>query len=104
MARGYPVIAPLRELRGSLSEMRLQELSVGKDGRNRTMLSAFRARTGRNQPSNTRFINGPSVWLRGLIQPPPGYGVALYRLAAARIWDRGRAVPRSADDGRPARN
>ena len=40
------------------------------------MLSAFRARTGRNQPSNTKFIFGPSVWLRGLIQPPPGYGVA----------------------------
>ena len=76
MARAYPVIAPLRELRGSLSEMRLNELAVGKDGRNRTMLSAFRARTGRNQPSNTRFIFGPSVWLRGLIQPSPGYGVA----------------------------
>ena len=40
------------------------------------MLSAFRARTGRNQPSNTKFIFGPSVWLRGLIQPPPGYGIA----------------------------
>ena len=76
MARAYPVIAPLRELRGSLSEMRLNELAVGKDGRNRTILSAFRARTGRNQPSNTKFIFGPSVWLRELIQPSPGYGVA----------------------------
>jgi DNA polymerase I len=76
MARGYLMIAPLRELRGSLSEMRLSDLAVGKDGRNRTLLSAFRARTGRNQPSNTQFIFGPSVWLRGLIQPPPGYGVA----------------------------
>jgi DNA polymerase-1 len=76
MARAYPVIAPLRELRGSLSEMRLNELAVGKDGRNRTMLSAFRARTGRKQPSNTKFIFGPSVWLRGLIQPPAGYGIA----------------------------
>jgi DNA polymerase I len=35
-----------------------------------------RARTGRNQPSNTKFIFGPSVWLRGLIQPAPGYGLA----------------------------
>ena len=26
--------------------------------------------------SNTKFIFGPSVWLRGLIKPPPGYGVA----------------------------
>ena len=73
MARGYPKIAPLRELRGALSEMRLSDLAVGRDGRNRTMLSAFRARTGRNQPSNTKFIFGPSVWLRGLIQPPPDW-------------------------------
>src|SRR4029078_4664047 len=42
----------------------------------RTLLSAFRARTSRNQPSNTKFIFGPSVWLRGLIKPPPGYGIA----------------------------
>jgi DNA polymerase-1 len=77
MARAYPEkIAPLRELRGALSKMRLSELAVGRDGRNRTMLSAFQARTGRNQPSNTRFIFGPSVWLRGLIQPPPRCGIA----------------------------
>jgi DNA polymerase I len=76
MARAYPAIAPLRELRAALSGMRLSDLAVGSDCRNRTMLSAFRARTGRNQPSNTKFIFGPSVWLRGLIQPPPGYGIA----------------------------
>jgi DNA polymerase I-like protein with 3'-5' exonuclease and polymerase domains len=40
------------------------------------LLSAFRARTGRNQPSNSKFIFGPSVWLRGLIKPSPGYGLA----------------------------
>jgi len=49
------VLAPLRELRSTLSQMRLSDLAVGEDGRNRTLLSAFRARTGRNQPSNTRF-------------------------------------------------
>ena len=76
MARAYPELAPLRELRGALSQMRLSGLAVGQDGRNRTMLSAFRARTGRNQPSNAEFIFGPSVWLRGLIKPPPGYGLA----------------------------
>ena len=75
MARAYPIIAPLWELRSTMSQMRLSDLKVGKDGRNRTMLSAFRARTGRNQPSNTKFIFGPSVWLRGLIQPPPGHGI-----------------------------
>ena len=75
-ARIYPVVAPLRELRGSLSEMRLSDLAVGHDGRNRTLLSAFRSRTGRNQPSNTHFIFGPSVWLRGLVKPPVGGGLA----------------------------
>jgi hypothetical protein len=76
MARANPLVSPLRELRSSLSEMRLADLAVGRDGRNRTLLSPFRARSGRNQPSNSKFIFGPSVWLRGLIQPPPGHGVA----------------------------
>jgi hypothetical protein len=76
MARAYPDVAPLRELRSSLSELRLNALAVGHDGRNRTLLSPFRARTGRNQPSNAKYIFGPAVWLRGLIKPPPGYGVA----------------------------
>jgi hypothetical protein len=75
-ARSYPIVSPLRELRSSLSDLRLNDLAVGRDGRNRTILSAFRSRTGRNQPSNSRFIFGPSVWLRGLIKPAPGHGVA----------------------------
>ena len=76
MAKSYPVLSPLRELRSSLADLRLNDLAVGHDGRNRTMLSAFRARTGRNQPSNSKFIFGPSVWLRGLIKPPAGHGIA----------------------------
>ena len=76
VARAHPSVAPLRELRSSLSELRLSDLAVGEDGRNRCLLSAFRSRTGRNQPSNSSFIFGPSVWLRGLIKPPPGYGLA----------------------------
>jgi hypothetical protein len=76
MAKAYPEISLLRQLRNSLSDLRLNDLAVGRDGRNRTLLSAFRSRTGRNQPSNTKFIFGPSVWLRGLIKPPSGYGVA----------------------------
>lgn len=76
MARSYPQISPLRELRSALSEMRLASLQVGDDGRNRCLLSPFRSRTGRNQPSNSKFIYGPSVWLRGLIRPEPGWGLA----------------------------
>src|SRR5262249_41951650 len=68
--------APLREVRDSLSKLRLNDLAVGPDGRNRVLLSAFASKTGRNQPSNSRFIFGPSAWLRGLIQPGPGMAVA----------------------------
>ena len=76
MARSYPAVGPLRELRVTLSQMRLSDLAVGKDGRNRCMLSAFRAKTGRNQPSNKKFIFGPAVWLRSLIKPKVGCGLA----------------------------
>ena len=94
-ARAYPIVSPLRELRSSLSDLRLNDLAVGSDGRNRTILSAFRSRTGRNQPSNSRYIFGPSVWLRGLIKPPPGHGLAYvdwsqqeFGIAAALSGDR----------------
>jgi DNA polymerase I len=76
MSKSHAVVSPYRELRSALSGLRLNDLAVGNDGCNRTILSAFRSSTGRNQPSNTRFIFGPSVWLRGLIKPPPGYAVA----------------------------
>ena len=40
-ARAYPRISPLRELRSSLSELRLNDLAVGQDGRNRTIFQHF---------------------------------------------------------------
>jgi hypothetical protein len=76
MSKGYLQIAPLRELRHAMSQLRLNDLAVGMDGRNRCLLSAFRSKTGRNQPSNSKYIFGPSVWLRGLIKPGPGRAVA----------------------------
>jgi len=76
MARIHPQVAPIRELRSALSEMRLSNITVGDDGRNRCLLSPFSSKTGRNQPSNSRFIFGPSVWLRGLIKPQEGFCLA----------------------------
>jgi DNA polymerase-1 len=84
-SRRYPEVAPVRELRHALGQLRLNDLAVGLDGRNRTILSAFRARTGRNQPSNSRFIFGPSVWLRSLIRPPEGRGLAYVDWSAQEI-------------------
>jgi hypothetical protein len=76
MARMQPTVAPLRELRVSLAQLRLSDLAIGRDGRNRCLLSAFQARTSRNQPSTSRFIFGPAVWLRSLIKPPRGHALA----------------------------
>jgi DNA polymerase I len=76
MAKAYPEVSPIRELRSALSELRLADLAVGSDGRNRTILSAFRSRTSRNQPSSSKYIFGNAVRLRGLIKPQLGYGIA----------------------------
>jgi uncharacterized protein (DUF3820 family) len=77
MARAYPdEVGPMRELRHAVSQLRLNELAVGRDGRNRCLLSVFGSRTSRNQPSNSKFIFGPSTWLRSLIRPEPDRAVA----------------------------
>lgn len=76
MARSYPQIAPIHELRSSLSKFRLNDLTVGEDGRNRCLLSPFASKTGRNQPSNKKCIFGPSTWMRGFIKPAPGMAIA----------------------------
>jgi DNA polymerase-1 len=76
MANIYPILQPLYGLRSALSKLRLSKLAVGCDGRNRATLFPFTACTGRNAPSNSEFIFGPHVWLRGLIKPEPGCGLA----------------------------
>jgi DNA polymerase I len=77
MAKMYPIISPLRELRNALATMRLfEDLQIGEDGRNRAMMSAFRTKTSRNQPSNAEFIFGTATWIRGFIKPPPGHAIA----------------------------
>jgi hypothetical protein len=77
MARSYPgAIGPIRDVRDALAKLKLHRLAVGPDGRNRTLLSVFGSRTGRNQPSASRFIFSPSTWLRCLITPPEGHALA----------------------------
>jgi hypothetical protein len=75
-AKTHPELRALHELRTTLGQLRLNELSIGPDARCRTLLSAFRAKTGRNQPSTSKFIFGPSRWIRHLIKPEPGRALA----------------------------
>ena len=64
--QGLPGIGADARVAGhSLGELRLNDLAVGRDGRNRALLSPFRSKTGRNQPSNSRSIMGPSVGCAG---------------------------------------
>jgi hypothetical protein len=75
-ARSHPDVSLIREARYSLSQLRLEDLVVGSDGRNRVWLAPFGTITGRNAPSTSQFIFGPSTWLRGLIKPTEGMAIA----------------------------
>ena len=76
MAKLYPWIYPIKELRATLGQLKLNALAVGSDGRNRHILSAFGSLTGRNTPSNTKLAFGPAAWIRNLIQPTEGMALA----------------------------
>ena len=84
-AEAYPELAPLRELTLTLAQMRSTGLSVGADRRNRYWLAPLRSKTGRNQPSSSANILGSAAWLRGLITPPPGRGLAMIDWSAQEI-------------------
>jgi len=76
MAKAYPQIEPLRQLRYIRDKLRSIQLSVGHDGRNRTVLWPFSSKTSRTQPKAKHWIFSPSVWLRFLIKPEPGKALA----------------------------
>ena len=76
MSKRNPSVRPLSELRKTLHGFKLNKLAVGSDSRNRTMLSPFSAKTGRNQPSTNKFAFGPAKWVRGLIKPKIGSALA----------------------------
>jgi DNA polymerase I len=76
MAKAYPQIEPLRQLRYIRDKLRTINLTVGHDGRNRTVLWPFSSKTSRTQPKAKHWIFSPSVWLRFLIKPEPGKALA----------------------------
>jgi DNA polymerase-1 len=76
MAKGWPQLEDLRQLRHARDKMRRIKLAVGTDGRNRTVLWPCKAKTSRTQPKASKWIFSPAVWLRSLIKPGPGMAVA----------------------------
>ena len=65
----------LYDLKCTLDSMKLNDLAVGADGRNRARIKAFGTITGRNSMSSSGSVFGPARWVRGLIQPSPGRAV-----------------------------
>ncbi|MCZ6624950.1 MAG: DNA polymerase I, partial [Deltaproteobacteria bacterium] len=91
----YPEIRELRSLRAGLSQLRTNGVTIGRDGRNRVLISPFGSKTSRNQPSTSKNIFGNPAWLRSYIQPPPDFAVAYvdytqqeYGVAAALSQDQ----------------
>ncbi len=72
MAALYPQLNNLRELVSTLGKMKLTDLAVGTDGRNRCWLNPFGSATGRNQPGSSAYLFGPAKWIRGFARPAPG--------------------------------
>lgn len=72
MGKIYPQLNRIREAKYALSGMRLNDLAIGPDGRNRTEFWGFSAKTGRSLPKNGKFIYGPALWMRGFIKPGAG--------------------------------
>jgi DNA polymerase I len=81
----YPVLGPLHELRQSLSKLRRSDIQIGPDSRARTSLRPFQSVTGRNQPSASEFVFGPSKWLRGIVRPEEGFGIAYIDFVSQEI-------------------
>ena len=72
MSDRYPSVRTMGYARKFRSQSRSFAFPLGADGRLRCMLSPFASDTGRNQPSNSRFIFGASAWMRSVIAAPKG--------------------------------
>ena len=99
--RRYPIVSPLRELRSALSDLRLNDLAVGRDGRNRTILSAFRLA---HRPQSTKQHDvhiRPERLAARVDQATARLRRCLRRLGATGIRDRRRAIGRSRRCKRP---
>jgi DNA polymerase I len=72
IAQRCPEVAEVCMGKITLDQLKSFKLTVGDDDRNRCMLSAFASKTGRNQPSNSKFAFGLNAAFRSLIKPEPG--------------------------------
>jgi DNA polymerase I len=85
MSETYPRLQPFRELRKTLASLPSLDPPVGEDGRNRTSLMPFRAKTSRCQPKVREFVMGYPAWLRSLMLADPGHALINIDLSSAEF-------------------
>jgi len=85
MSIAHPHFEALRMLRKTLASLPALNPPVGDDGRNRTSIAAFRAKTSRNQPRTREFIMGYPAWLRSLMRAEPGHALVYVDLSSAEF-------------------
>jgi DNA polymerase-1 len=105
MSKVYPQLTPIRDLRNIMGKLKIKDLPVGSDNRNRSMLSPFGTKTGRNTPK-VKFIFVNPSWIRSLIRPEPGkalayidYGQEEFYIAA--IFSQDKAMQEAYESGDP---
>jgi len=85
MSEMFPRLAALRALRKTLSGMNSLEPPVGTDGRNRSSIRAFAAKTSRNQPRASEMIMCFPAWARSLMRAEPGHALLYIDLSSAEF-------------------
>lgn len=84
-AKLYPQLEQLHELKKTVDEFTELKIAVSSDNKNRTMLSPWGSKTGRNQPSGNRFLWNCSKWTRFLVKPEKDYSFALMDFKSQEI-------------------
>jgi hypothetical protein len=85
MASAYPRLLPLRALRKTLSNLRRLNPPVGSDGRNRSSIRPFAAKTSRNQPLTRDMVMCYPAWARSLMCAEPGHALLYVDLSSAEF-------------------
>lgn len=85
MADRYPTVQTMAYARKLRGQGRKFEFPLGDDHRLRCMLSPFASDTGRNQPSNSRYIFGASAWMRSVIMAQVGTVLAYIDYSAQEV-------------------
>jgi DNA polymerase-1 len=86
----YPYLEPLADAWKIVNQLRKLKLAVGRDGRNRASLTPVGTVTGRVTASTVEYIFFCPSFLRGLIRPEPGTGLAYVDLSQCEVGIAGQ--------------